>query len=273
MNTRYGWGEPSEPGDQWSELVDQEFFAKFFTEDLYNLGVAHSMAWDEFIPLIPSDTHYDWIAKANTLFGDPELPIWTEAPDGALQVTGPDELAVGLNNISVSVSDNSGPVENARVCFIQGEWDDTSMYAVDYTDPSGQVTMNITATDEHDTAALTVWSRNHIVSTIDVPITGTGITGPDTPVRIPSFSNPWPNPAYNSITFNWAAPQGPAEVNIFDATGRIVQVIELEKADSGALVWNCTDANGNSVPSGLYFARFTSSGTEPVTRQMVVINE
>ncbi|MCK4807077.1 MAG: hypothetical protein KAT09_05500, partial [Candidatus Aegiribacteria sp.] len=134
MNTRYGWGEPSEPGDKWSELVDQEFFAKFFTEGLYNLGVAHAMAWDEFIPLIPTDTHYDWIAKSITLFGDPELPLWSEAPDGPLQMTGPDTLSPGLNSVTVSVEDNSGPVVDARVCFMQGEWDDTAMYEVDYTD-------------------------------------------------------------------------------------------------------------------------------------------
>ncbi len=273
MNTRYGWGEPSEPGDQWNELVDQEFFANFFTEDLYNLGVAHAMAWDEFIPLIPSDTHYDWIAKSITLFGDPELPMWSEAPDGVLQLTGPDTLSPGLNSVTVSVTDNSGPVDDARVCFLQGEWDNPSMYEVDYTDASGQITMNITATDEYDTAALTVWSRNHILQTIDIPVTGTGISSPHNPHPLPFISEPRPNPAFTSVTFNWSAPDNPAELRIFDAAGRIVRVIGMEPAETGTLTWNCTDEDGKSVPSGLYFARFITSGIDPVTRQMVVIND
>jgi hypothetical protein len=272
MNTRYGWGEPSEPGDKWSDLVDQEFFANFFTEDLYNLGVAHSMAWDEFIPLIPTDTHYDWIAKSNTLFGDPELPMWSESPDGVLQITGPDSLYVGLNSVNVTVQNGSGPVENARVCFIQGEWDDPSLYEVDYTDASGQVQMSITATDLHDTAAMTVWSRNQIQKTIEIPISGTGISSPDSPLRLPSISGPRPNPAMNSVTFNWSSPDTPAELMIIDAAGRVVRLISLDPAESGILTWNCSDSDGNRVPSGLYFARFNAVGAEPITRQMVVVD-
>ena len=271
MNTRYGWGEPSEPGDQWSELVDQEFFANFFTEDLYNLGVAHAMAWDEFIPLIPVDTHYDWIAKSNTLFGDPELPMWSESPDGPLQVVGPDTLSIGLNSVTVSVADNSGPVQNARVCFLEGEWDNADMYAVDYTDASGQVTMNITATDEFDTAALTVWSRNHVLQTADVPVSGTGISSPDTPSVLPFLSEPFPNPVFNSVTFNWNTAGNPAELRIIDVAGRVLKIMELNGTETGTTNWDCTDNGGNPVPSGLYFARFAVSGIDPITRQMVVI--
>jgi len=273
MNSRYGWGEPSEPGDQWSELVDQEFFANFFTEDLYNLGVAHSMAWNEFIPLIPTDTHYDWIAKSITLFGDPELPMWLEPPDGPLQLTGPDTLSPGVNNVTVSVENNSGPLEGARVCFIQGEWDDTAMYEVDYTDASGQVQMNISVTDEFDTAALTVWSRNHILQTIEIPVSGTGISSPDSPAGFPFISEPRPNPAFNSVNFNWRTTEGPAELRIFDFAGRIVKIVEMHPSETGTFIWNCTDEDGRRVPAGLYFARFTASGIDPITRQMVLIND
>ncbi|MCD4700222.1 MAG: T9SS type A sorting domain-containing protein [Candidatus Aegiribacteria sp.] len=272
MNTRYGWGEPSEPGDKWSELVDQEFFANFFTEDLYNLGVAHSMAWDEFIPLIPTDTHYDWIAKSITLFGDPELPMWSEAPDGPLQLTGPDTLSPGVNSVTVSVENNSGPVEGARVCFMQGEWNDTEMYEVDYTDASGQVQMNITADDGYDTAALTVWSRNHVLRTIEIPVSGTGVLSPDTHSGLYFISEPRPNPAINSVIFNWSTPESPAELRIFDAAGRIVKVVNMDSAETGTIIWNCTYEDGRRVPSGLYFARFITSGMDPITRQMVVIN-
>ena len=271
MNTRYGWGEPSEPGNKWSELVDQEFFANFFTEDLYNLGVAHAMAWDEFIPLVLSDTHYDWIAKSNTLFGDPELPMWSESPDGPLQIVGPDTLSVGSNTVTVSVADNSGPVQNARVCFLEGEWDNAAMYAVNYTDASGQVTMNISTTDEFDTAALTVWSRNHVLQTVDVPVSGTGISSPDTHIILPFLSEPSPNPVFNSVTFRLNTAGNPAELRIMDAAGRVVRIVELCGTETGSTVWNCTDNSGNPVPPGLYFARLSVPGKAPITRQMVVV--
>jgi hypothetical protein len=272
MNTRYGWGEPSEPGGQWSDLVDQEFFKNFFTEDLFNLGVAHSMAWDEFIPLIPSDPHYDWIAKSITLFGDPELPMWLNAPDGPLQVNGPDSLYVGVNNITVSVTDNSGPVNDARVCIMQGEWDDPCMYEVDYTGGSGQVNMTVTATDDHDTAALTVWGRDHAAVTIDIPVTLNGVSGPETPVLNPSVSRPFPNPAVGSVAFQWASPNGEASILIIDAAGRMIRRMELEPGGSGSLLWKCDDENGSPVPSGLYFALFQAEGSAPVTRSLVVVN-
>lgn len=271
MNTRYGWGEPSEPGDQWSELVDQEFFAKFFTEDLYHLGVAHAMAWDEFIPLIPSDTHYDWIAKSITLFGDPELPMWLEPPDGDLVVDGPDQFIVGSNDVTVTVSNASGPVEDARVCIMQGEWDAPIMYEVDYTGPSGSASMTVTATDDFDTAALTVWSRNHAAVTVEVPVTLTGMSGPDLPVLTPYISRPYPNPAMNSVSFQWASPNGNAAVSIIDASGRMVRRIELEPLQSGSLHWDCDDESGSRVPAGLYFALFQAEGGDPVTRRLVII--
>ena len=271
MNTRYGWGEPSEPGDQWSELVDQEFFAKFFTEDLYHLGVAHSMAWDEFIPLIPSDPHYDWIAKSITLFGDPELPMWLDAPDGSLQLDGPDCLTVGVNNVVVTVTDASGPVDDARVCFMQGDWEDPSMYEVGYTDGSGQVSMMVTATDEHDTAALTAWSRDHSPITVDVAVTGTGLTRPDTPVLVPSISRPCPNPASGSAAFQWVSPMGNAVLSIMDASGRMVRRVELIDENAGSFIWQCDDQSGRSVPSGIYFALFQAEGAVPITRRLVVI--
>ncbi len=271
MNTRYGWGEPSEPGNKWSELVDQEFYAKFFMEDMYHLGIAHAMAWDEFIPLIPSDTHYDWIAKSITLFGDPELPMWTEAPNGVLQVDGPDTLNVGSNNVTVIVQDNGGLLEGARICFIQGVWDEPAMYEVGYTDASGQVQLTLTTTDDTDTAALTVWSRNHVPVTLDISISGTGISGSETPSPVPFLSAPYPNPVQSSVEFEWVAPDGSGILTIHDITGRVVVILDNELSGAGTIVWNCRTSDGNPVPPGLYFARFCTSGTEPLTRQLIVL--
>jgi hypothetical protein len=155
---------------------------------------------------------------------------------------------------------------------MQGEWDDPSMYEVDYTGGSGQVSMSVTATDECDTAALTVWGRDHAALTIELPVTATGVSSPDTPVRIPYITGPRPNPAMGSVTFQWASPNGDATLSIIDAAGRVIRRIELEPGQGGTMVWDCNDANGSAVPSGLYFALYQAEGADPVTRSMIVMS-
>ncbi len=139
--------------------MDQEFFNKFFQEDMYNLGTAFMMAKDEFIPLIPSDTHYDWIAKSNTLFGDPELPMYTMEP---VEIEVEDiGLYEGLTELTVTVNSGGSPLSGARVCLIQGEWDDPATYAVGTTDGSGTVTLTwpYEMPALPNTARVTVWAR------------------------------------------------------------------------------------------------------------------
>jgi hypothetical protein len=270
MNTRYGWGEPSEPGGQWSDLVDQEFFAKFFTEDLYHLGAAHAAAWSEFIPLVSSDTHYDWIAKSLTLFGDPELPMWIEPPDGPLQIDAPDHIVPGPGQVDVTVSDASGPVEDARVCLMQGAWDAPESYEVAYTDAAGQVSVNVDVASEISVVMLTAWARNHAAVTVEVPVSYTGIASGEHPadgVRLLAS----PNPSSTAISLAWSSAPG-ATIRILDLSGRIVAIpCEGSPETTGALVWDLRAGEGGRVPSGVYFAVLDSPGQSQVTRRLVVL--
>ena len=269
MNTRYGWGEPSEPGDKWSELVDQEFFSKFFTEDLYRLGQAHSMAWNEFIALIPVDTHYDWIAKSITLFGDPELPMRLEEPNGNLNIDAPDFITHGSNTFTVTLTDDGGPVENARICILQGEWDAPELYEIGLTDAAGQLTMNFTVEDGADTAAFTVWCRNRAPVTSDLSVS-TGISTAGSTADNFTLSSPCPNPATASVSFNWTVSAIPGQLEIFDLSGRVIAVIGTELEGEGTTCWNMRTDDNNSVPPGMYFARLTSGSMVSIKRMVIL---
>ncbi len=271
MNTRYGWGEPSEPGGQWSELVDQEFFAKFFTEDAFHLGEAHALAWDEFIPLIPTDTHYDWIAKSITLFGDPELPMWSTDYCDIEMVVSPGHLEVGPCQFTVTVAGGSDDfLEDARVCLLQGEWDDPLEYSIEYTDASGTACFDVVIDDGTDTAAVTAWARDHEPFTMVLPVVSTGVGSGVRAGGSPALGAPTPNPATTSVAFDWRVPAGSAELSVYDLSGRIIATPASGLTGEGTLTWGCETEAGAPVSPGLYFARLRMIDGTTLTRRLVV---
>lgn len=262
MNTRYGWGEPSDPGNQWSELVDQEFFANFFTEDAYHLGDAAMTAKDDFVPLIPSDSHYDWIAKSNTLFGDPELPMWLQVPD-SLEI-GPLVLNEGATTLQVSVHSGGVPLANARVCLMQGEWDDPVTYVTATTDATGQVTLLFPELPGYPaTAFLTVWAREHITRTQEVVIGNLGVEHGSS--GVPTIRITSPVPAVTAVTFMWTSPT-PCGISLYDLSGRLVMNLGSGLVGEGEATFSA-----RSIPAGVYFLRLHAEGTGTLTERLVVI--
>lgn len=262
MNTRYGWGEPSDPGNQWSELVDQEFFACFFVDDAFHLGDAYMTAKDNFVPLIPSDSHYDWICKSNTLFGDPELPMWLSVPQ-ELQV-GPVELNAGQTTLQVLIQSGGTPLEDARVCLLHGDWDDPVTYAVATTDPSGTATLSFPELPgSPGSAFVTVWARDHVTNTQEVAIGSLGIQQ-GTPM-LPALRLLSPNPVAGNVTVSWSSPV-PCGIAVYDITGRVVFDAGSELVGQGLFA-----VDSRAVPAGVYFVRLDSQGLGGLTQRFVVI--
>ena len=269
MNTRYGWGEPTDPGNQWSDLVDQQFFAEFFVNDMYHLGAAHALAWDEFIALIPSDTHYDWIAKSITLFGDPELPMWSASPQGALSIES-SPLYEGEQTASVTLTDAAGPVAGGRVCILQGEWDDPASYAVGITDAAGHVSLDITMPANPDIATVTGWARNHAPVSEEIDVWNLGVGGGITP-QVSFLGAPVPNPACGSVSFRWGMAPGEGSIQVMDLAGRVVEVILSSTGGTGEATWDLTQADGSAVPSGVYVLRLSTRSGDSLCRRLVVV--
>lgn len=269
MNTRYGWGEPSDPGNQWSDLVDQQFFAGFFVNDFYHLGTAAAMAWDEYIALIPSDTHYDWIAKSITLFGDPELPMWSDVPAGALQVDCPDYIQAGPSSITVTLTDDEGPVNGGRVCVMQGEWDSPACYSVGSTSAGGQIILDVDIAPSPTVVHVSGWARNHSPVTLDIPVVGQGVGGGDVP-GITMLGMPVPSPASSSASILWSVASGSGVLTVYDLQGRRIATPGFDLQGSGTLVWDLTGPGGSKVPSGLYLLRLDAPDA-CLSRRVVVV--
>ncbi len=77
-------------------------------------------------------------------------------------------------------------------------------------------------------------------------------------------------PARGTAELYWqGSPDGEGTrqlIRLFDATGRQVRVLDVGPAPGGRQTWDGRDAEGRSVPAGLYFARLLSGSLHTQTR-------
>jgi hypothetical protein len=139
MNSRYGWGNPPNMGP--SEHIDTCFYHEIFKEDyLYHdhLGVAHAFSKDAFVSEMTWSSNWPWSIYELNLFGDPELPLWTDTPR-ELTVSHGTIIPVGTSTFNVNVTEGGSPVEEAFVCLYKEE----EVYQRGYTDASGNITLTL----------------------------------------------------------------------------------------------------------------------------------
>jgi hypothetical protein len=82
-----------------------------------------------------------------------------------------------------------------------------------------------------------------------------------------------PNPFAASTTIRYALPaSGRVKLEVFDVTGRLVSVLVDGPQTAGiqSAVWSGTDADGNKMPSGVYFYRLNLN-SETQTRKMLLL--
>jgi len=97
----------------------------------------------------------------NNLMGDPAVDIYTGYPE-PLIVDHPNEIAVGANSVTVSVS-----TVDAQVCLWKGD----ETYAVGYTDGYGEIELPIDAATSGD-MLLTVTKHNSQAYLATIPVVG-----------------------------------------------------------------------------------------------------
>ena len=83
-----------------------------------------------------------------------------------------------------------------------------------------------------------------------------------------------PRPSRGVAEFFW---QGAADgegrrqsIHVFDVTGRRLRVLEVGTAAGGRVTWDGRDAEGRSVPAGLYYARLLSGSFHTQTRLVLL---
>jgi hypothetical protein len=268
FNSRSGFGNFAGPCTGPSEMLCIRFYYDHWITDLYNLGIAHATSMDYFVP--PCSTYMDWCMKEYNLFGDPELPIWTEVP-GDLSVTHPASISFA-STVNITVTDGRGPVEGARVCLQKGDWQTGDIYEVAFTDASGLADIYVNPATT-GTMNITVWARNFDTYQGSISVDGVGIgDGPSViPANLPAAVAP--SPAFSSTVVSFGtAFSGAVSLDVYDLTGRRVATLLSADLEAGAhsLVWDLTDSRGSSVPAGVYHIRLTAPGFSGVTPVMVL---
>ena len=109
----------------------------------------------------------------------------------------------------------------------------------------------------------------------DVELLGHDLIPPDIeePVSELKLNLARPNPFRGETTIAFLLPaEGGATVSIYNVAGRLIRTLPTQRCDAGLneRVWNGVDADGNDVPSGVYFVRVTAGG-ESATGKVVVV--
>jgi hypothetical protein len=82
-----------------------------------------------------------------------------------------------------------------------------------------------------------------------------------------------PNPGWHSSEVRFGlVTKSPAEVSVFDVTGRLVWRLDMGKCDPGthSVRWNGTDSRGNEVSCGVYFVQLRA-GTKTSSAKIVIL--
>ncbi len=169
-NSSYGWGSPGNPGFGYSDRFDSRFFHSLFVQKNFRLGVTLALAKAHFIPYSREENVYRWHQYQINLLGDPEMPVWTKIPD-TLLVFHPQTIPVGTARVMITVKSKHTnlPIRNALVCLRK----DNESYSTGYTDASGTIFLNTTATNTGN-FELTITAHNFLPFEDTIPV----ISGP-----------------------------------------------------------------------------------------------
>jgi hypothetical protein len=169
-NSSYGWGSPGNPGFGYSDRFDSRFFYTLFNEDHWHLGQALSLAKAHYIPFSREKNVYRWHQYEINLLGDPELPVWTNAPE-SMVVLHPQAIPLGPSTILITVRNagNGLPVAGALACLMKG----SESYSYGLTDAQGQVQILATPASA-GSFDLTVTAHNYLCEEHAVPVASGG---------------------------------------------------------------------------------------------------
>ncbi len=154
LNSRYGLGYPPALGP--SEMIDLEVYKSFWLRQKFQIGSAHGTAKDVLRSLAMSQAATRWCVYEQTLFGDPELPMWSTTPR-RITVTHSSSIPANPQTFRVMVSYSGNPIKNALVCAMKG----SEVYAVGRTNSSGWVDLFVYPTTT-GTMSVTVTARDYL---------------------------------------------------------------------------------------------------------------
>lgn len=252
MNTRYGLGNPPNMGP--SEVLDTTFYRLIFSEGYYHLGEVHMEARDRWASSAQTDDGYRWCVYALTLFGDPEMPIWTEIPQNMSVSVNLDSFLVNQDNaLTITVQTAKAPISGALVCIATKDYD---VYDTLLTNSSGIASFTVHPTKE-ETIFITVTKHNYIPNeTYRLAKITTGFDEDGKDLKISLSSN-----IGKGIDISYFIPdKDNVSISLIDIVGRNISIFNGIK-EKGRY-----NLNYKPEKSGIYFLKVEYKGKELIKK-------
>jgi len=247
--SRWGWVSVS-------YRLFEKFLEYLFDSDLgHHIGVAEALSRCAY----PS---YRDINYGHNLFGDPEMPVWTEIPSD-LAVVHPDGVTIGWRTINFSVTSQGSGVGDALVCLTLRD----RLMFLGETDPDGNLSCEINLDDVGEMSVV-VTMPNFIpyVDSITVSLSA-DVDEDEDDFGIQSFElfQNYPNPfnPVTSIQYSVGSRQtktadgsfAHTTLKIYNVLGQRVRTLvdEPQKVGNYQVIWDGKDDGGEDVSSGIYF--------------------
>ncbi len=187
-----GWDDPDWP---WNQGQEYRWWEEIFANGKYRLGQIHGD--NKYHYVVDFNTLWggaygpdnDYASRKNmfssNLFGDPELPVWTDTPAG-LSVTHNSSIPVGSSAFQVSVTAGGSPLPGATVCLWKGE----EVYLVSQTNQNGIATFSVSPSTP-GVMLVTVTKHNYIPYEGSVIVEEADNQPPSVTVLIPNGGEVW----------------------------------------------------------------------------------
>ncbi|HMA76720.1 MAG TPA: C25 family cysteine peptidase, partial [Candidatus Krumholzibacteriaceae bacterium] len=141
-----------------SRLYMDEYYRLLFDENITELGKLYTLSREPFTSSALSESSHRWTHFICNLLGDPEAVMYNGAVKN-FTVTIPPSLAMGENDVTVTVQSDGVPFDSARVCLYK-ENDD---YIYGNTDLSGEITFDNFLCREEGEVYVAVTGLNHSI--------------------------------------------------------------------------------------------------------------
>ncbi len=236
------------------------FFTGLFADNEYRLGNTMLRAKQQLYQEYPQYTS-DY--RGFSLFGDPELKLWTATPR-TLAVTHPLEILVQPQSVEVTVRHEGTPVGNALVCLSM----DSTVYAHDFTDSLGTVTLNVTPVDTGALRIVVTGQNCRPYDSLIRVVTQIGVAQPPEAIRPTGTGlTALPSVFSRSTHIRWSQELLPGtSVVVRDAVGCTVRTL---RATGQEIVWDGVDATGTTVRTGIYFCELLGPTGQVLARVRV----
>jgi hypothetical protein len=261
-NSRWGWTGTS------YQLLEKFLYYLFANSLEYHLGIAEALSRCSY----PSYRDIDY---GHNLFGDPEMPVWTEIPH-TFTVIHPTQVTMGLRTINISVTSQGGGVSDATVCLSLNQ----RIMFLGTTNQNGLLSAQVNL-DDLGEMSVVVTKSNFIPYEGTITVSISADVGEDeTQENIESFdlSQNYPNP-FNPVTAIRFKVEGerskapiPITLRVYNILGQLVRILVDEEKPPGSydVAWDGKDSFGNEVSSGIYFFRLVADNYQE-TKKMTLV--